>query len=111
MSCLLRPVPRLATTSNKWVVGVWSIVSLVTCVLFVQLFRRVAAALPGMESTPEKPKDDCILENQGGGRDGEAPCSLQGGGRDGEAPCSLQGGGRDGEAPCSLQFVSLDLAF
>jgi len=27
----------------------------------VQLFRRVAAALPGMETTQERPKDDRIL--------------------------------------------------
>ena len=27
----------------------------------VQLFRRVAAALPSMETTQERPKDDCIL--------------------------------------------------
>jgi hypothetical protein len=26
-----------------------------------QLFRRVAAALPGMDSTPEKSKEDSIL--------------------------------------------------
>lgn len=29
--------------------------------LSLQLFRRVAAALPGMESTQEKPSSDCIL--------------------------------------------------
>lgn len=28
---------------------------------FSKLFRRVAAALPGMDSTPEKSKEDSIL--------------------------------------------------
>lgn len=34
------------------------------CLIFLtvlQLFRRVAAALPGMDSTPEKSKEDSIL--------------------------------------------------
>lgn len=30
-----------------------------------QLFRRVAAALPGMDSTPEKSKEDSIFSQKG----------------------------------------------
>ncbi len=32
-----------------------------TIMIYFQLFRRVAAALPGMENTQEKPTNDCIL--------------------------------------------------
>jgi hypothetical protein len=45
----------------------------------LQLFRRVAAALPGMENTQEKPTNDCILWRGGGGGGGSGESPLNNG--------------------------------
>lgn len=43
--------------NRKIVIQMW-------CEIYFQLFRRVAAALPGMDSTENKPPEDSILFNE-----------------------------------------------
>lgn len=57
------PTPSVNTVSGKISSHFWSLSlrRLFIINLFLQLFRRVAAALPGMDSAESKPPEDSIL--------------------------------------------------